>query len=70
MALLVKNPPTNAGDIRDAGSTPGLGISPEVGNDNPSHYYCLENSMYRRSSLVGGSPWGLKASDRTQQLSF
>ena len=67
---MVKDPPTNAGDIRDASSTPGLGISPGVGYDNPSQYYCLENSMCRRSSLVGDSPWGLKASDRTQQLSF
>ena len=29
MALLVKNPPANAGDKRDAGSIPGLGRSPE-----------------------------------------
>ena len=70
MALVVKNPPAKAGDIRDAGSTPGLGISPGVGNDKPLQYYCLENSMCRRSSLVGDSPWGLKASDRTQQLRF
>ena len=24
-ALMIKNPPVNAGDIRDAGSIPGLG---------------------------------------------
>ena len=36
MELVVKDPPTNAGDIRDAGSPPGLGISPGVGNDNYS----------------------------------
>ena len=70
MALVVKNTPAKAGDIRDAGSTPGLGISPGVGNDKPLQCYCLENSMCRRSSLVGDSPWGLKASDRTQQLRF
>ena len=29
MALRVKNPPTNAGDIKDAGSVPGQGRSPE-----------------------------------------
>ena len=28
MVLLVKNLPTNAGDVRDAGLIPGLGISP------------------------------------------
>ena len=28
MALLIKNPPANSGDIRDAGSIPGSGRSP------------------------------------------
>ena len=28
VALAVKNPPANAGDIRDEGSIPGLGRSP------------------------------------------
>ena len=31
MVLVVKNPPANAGDIRDADSIPGLGIFPRVG---------------------------------------
>ena len=30
VALAVKNPPANAGDIRDVGSTPGSGRSPAV----------------------------------------
>ena len=30
-----KNPPANAGDVRDAGSIPGSGKSPGVGNGNP-----------------------------------
>ena len=30
-ALVVKNPPANAGDIRDVGSIPGLGRSLEEG---------------------------------------
>ena len=34
-ALLVKNPPANAGNVRDAGSIPGLGRPPEEGNGNP-----------------------------------
>ena len=34
MALLVKNLPTNAGDIRDAGSSPGLGRLPGGGHGN------------------------------------
>ena len=32
VALVAKNLPANAGDIRDAGSIPGLGRSPEEGN--------------------------------------
>ena len=32
---------------RDAGSVPGLGRSPRVGNGNPLQYSCLENSMDR-----------------------
>ena len=32
---VVKNPPTNAGDVRDVGSIPGSGRSPEVGHGNP-----------------------------------
>ena len=35
MALVVKNPPANAGDARDAGSTLGWGRSPGGGHDNP-----------------------------------
>ena len=44
---MVKNPPDNAGDSRDAGSLPGSGRSPGVGNGNPLQYSCLENSMDR-----------------------
>ena len=42
---MVKNPPTNAGDIRDTGSIPGLGRSPGEGIGNPLQYTCLENPM-------------------------
>ena len=41
----VKNLHANAGDTRDAGSIPGSGRCPKVGNDNPLQYSCLENSM-------------------------
>ena len=40
---VVKNSPTNAGDIRDAGPIPGSGTSPGGGNGNPLQYSCLEN---------------------------
>ena len=43
----VKNPPANAGDVGDAGLSPGLGRSPRVGNGNPLQYSCLENSTHR-----------------------
>ena len=45
VALVVKNPPDNTGDIRDAGSIPGSGRSPGGGHGNPLQYSCLENSM-------------------------
>ena len=44
---MVKNPPANTGDIRDAGSIPGLGRSPGAGHGNPLQYSCLENPMGR-----------------------
>ena len=47
VALVVKNLPANAGDIRDKGSNPGSGRSPEGGHSNPPQYSCLENLMDR-----------------------
>ena len=47
MVLVVKNPPVNAGDIRDLDSIPGSGRSPGGGHGNPLHYSCLENPMDR-----------------------
>ena len=44
---MVKNPPVNAGDIRDVGSVLGSGRSSEGGHGNPLHYSCLENPMDR-----------------------
>ena len=44
-ALVVKNPPANAGDIRDAGLIPGSGRSPGGGHGNPLQHSCLENPM-------------------------
>ena len=44
---MVKNLSTNAGNVRDMGSVPGLGRSPRGGNDNPLQYSCLENPMDR-----------------------
>ena len=39
MALVVKNPPANAGDIRDTGFIPGLGRSAGGRHGNPLQYF-------------------------------
>ena len=39
---MVKNPPANAEDARDAGSIPGSGRSPGEGDGNPLQDSCLE----------------------------
>ena len=45
MVLTVKNPPANAGGIRDLSLISGLGRSPGGGPSNPLQYSCLENPM-------------------------
>ena len=69
MALVVKNPFANAGDVRDAGLIPGSGISPGGGHGNPLQYSCPENPM-DRGAWRGGAygPWGRKESDTTEAL--
>ena len=42
-----KNPPANAGDIRNASLIPGSRRTPVEGNGNPLQYSCLENPMNR-----------------------
>ena len=44
---VVKNPPANADDAKDAASLSQSGRSPGVGNVNPLQYSCLENVMDR-----------------------
>ena len=50
---MVKNPPTNAGVVRDVSLIPESGRSAGKGNGNPLQYSCLENSMDR------GTWWAL-----------
>ena len=38
MALVVKNKPANAGDLKDVGSIPGSGRFPGGGLSNPLQY--------------------------------
>ena len=47
VALLVKNLPAIAGDVRETSSIPGLGRSPEGGHSNLFQYSWLENPMDR-----------------------
>ena len=63
-ATRTENSPASAGDTRDAGSIPGLGRSPGIGNGNPLQYSCLGNAMDRGAWRATG-----KASDMTEHLS-
>ena len=47
VALVVKSPPTSTGDIRNAGSVPGLARLPGGGHGNLLQYSCLGNPMDR-----------------------
>ena len=46
-ALVVKNQLANTGDMRYAGSIPGLGRACGEGRGNSLHYSCLGNPMDR-----------------------
>ena len=46
-ALVVKNPPTNAGDAGDPDLIPGSERSPGGGHGNPLQYSYLETPMVR-----------------------
>ena len=63
VALVVKNLPANAGDVRDEGSIPGLGRSPGGGHGSPLQYSCLENPMDREAC-------GHKESDKTEVTAY
>ena len=52
VVLVVKNPPANAGDIRDAGWIPASGRSPGGRHGNPLQYSCLENPIDRGAWLA------------------
>ena len=49
VALVIKNLPASAGDIRDVGSIPESGRAPGGGHSNPLQYFCLENPIPDRS---------------------
>ena len=59
VALAVKNPPANTGEVRDVDWLPRSGRSPGVGDGNPLQRSCRENPMDRGTE-----------SDTTEQLSM
>ena len=69
VALVVKNLPANAGDIRDLGSVPGLGRSLGEGNGY-SFQYSLSGESHGHRSLVSSRPWGHKVLDSTELLTL
>ena len=64
---MVKNPPTNVGDVSDTGLILGLGRSPRGGNGNPLLCSFLEYLMDRGAwwATVHG---GCKESDTTAHI--
>ena len=59
-ASQVKHPPVCIGDVRDAGSVPGLGRSPGEGNGNPLPLAFLPGESHGQRSRAGYSPQGHK----------
>ena len=59
MALVVKNLPANAGDIRDVGSIPGSGRSSGGGQWQPTPVFLPGETPGRRCQ-AGYSPWGCR----------
>ena len=49
VALVVKNLPADAGDVRDVGLIPGSGRPTGGGHSNPLEYSCLEDPHGQRS---------------------
>ena len=65
---MVKSLPANAGDIRNASFTPGLGRFPGEENGNPLQYLCLENPRDRGSQWA--TVWSHKESDMTEVTQY
>ena len=64
MAIVLKNPPANAGDVRH-GFDPWVGKMPWRRAEQPSPVF-LPGESHGQRSLVGYSPWGRQESDMTE----
>ena len=62
---MVRNPPANAGDIREAGFNPWVGQISWRRAWQPTPVFLLGESHGQRS-LAGYSPWDHKESDTTE----
>ena len=67
-ALVVKNPPANAGDIQDEFS-PWNGKIPWRRAWQPTPIF-LPREFHGQRRLAGCSPWGCKELDTTEQLTL
>ena len=66
VALVVKNPPANAGNVRDTGLIPGSGRSPGEGNGN--RYSILGWRIPWAEEPGGLQAMGHKESDTTEEV--
>ena len=69
MALVVWKQPADTGDMRDAGSIPGVGRVPGEKNDNLLQYSCLE--IFTKRGVWWATVHGItKSQTRLKQLSM
>ena len=64
VALVIKNPPANAGDIIDMCLT--LGWENPLEKETATHSNILAWKIHGQRDLVVYSPWGCKKSDMTK----
>ena len=64
-SAMLKNPPANAGDTRDASSIPGFGRFPWSRKWQPAPLF-LPGKSHGQRCLAGYSPWGRKEVDKTE----
>ena len=66
---MLKNPPANAGYIKNVGLIPGLERSSGDGHCNPLQYFCLENAMDRAAERATVHRAGCTKLDMTEVTS-